>query len=421
MRLSHKTKIRVSHSSSNTIGHMCYAAYKLWNVCNYERHHYKELDLPVDYPDWYYQKKAHKKDLWYKQLPSQTAQEVCKQLDKSWKSFYKLKKTGGIENPKPPRYKHDNMVITYMHNGMTHDLENGRIRLSLPKKLVAFMSETYGINETYLILENEIFRNIENIKQIKIYPPENNECEVIVIYESKMPEQLCNNGKYLSVDLGVHNFMTCFNSDNYESFIVGRKYLSVYRYYSKEIASKQSQWAKTQSRRGIEYPKMSKHVKKLYEDKNNAINDYLHKMTRYVVNYCVENDINTVVIGDITGIREGKDYKDKVNQKLHSLPYRKIYTMLEYKLKKEGISFHMQKEAYTSQVSPLSDCVSKENAHPENRKKRGLYVDKDHIFNADCVGAVNILRLYLQNNDEDKKIKIDAARIKHPYVAKVAV
>ena len=47
-----------------------------------------------------YQKKAHKEDLWYKQLPSQTAQEVCRLLDKAWKSFYALKRTGGIETPR---------------------------------------------------------------------------------------------------------------------------------------------------------------------------------------------------------------------------------------------------------------------------------------------------------------------------------
>ena len=28
-------------------------------------------------------KKVHKNELWYKQLPAQTAQEVCKQLDKA--------------------------------------------------------------------------------------------------------------------------------------------------------------------------------------------------------------------------------------------------------------------------------------------------------------------------------------------------
>lgn len=82
MLLSHRTSVKIRPEYSNIIGHMCYAASKLWNVCNYERHHYKELGLEK-YPDWYYQKKAHKGDLWYRQLPAQTAQETCKQLDKA--------------------------------------------------------------------------------------------------------------------------------------------------------------------------------------------------------------------------------------------------------------------------------------------------------------------------------------------------
>lgn len=56
MLLSHKTSVKVTEDQANIIGHMCYAAYKLWNVCNYERLHYKEMDLD-EYPDWYYQKK----------------------------------------------------------------------------------------------------------------------------------------------------------------------------------------------------------------------------------------------------------------------------------------------------------------------------------------------------------------------------
>ena len=66
MLLSKKTSIKVSREYANFIGHMCYAASKLWNVCNYERQHYKETGME-QYPDWYYQKKAHKEDLWYKQ------------------------------------------------------------------------------------------------------------------------------------------------------------------------------------------------------------------------------------------------------------------------------------------------------------------------------------------------------------------
>ena len=98
MLLSKKTSIKVSQEYANVIGHMCYAASKLWNVCNYERQHYKEMGMEK-YPDWYYQKKSHREDLWYKQLPSQTAQEVCKLLDKAWKSFYALKDPEGLRIP----------------------------------------------------------------------------------------------------------------------------------------------------------------------------------------------------------------------------------------------------------------------------------------------------------------------------------
>jgi len=137
---------------------MCYAAYKLWNVCNYERTNYKNLGLEK-YPDWYDQKSKHKDDLWFKSLPSQTAQEICKLLDKSWKSFYRLKESGGIENPGTPRYKKDKMPITYMQNGIQHENGSYNVRLSLPKKLKEYMAHTYDIRAAYLYLKNPVFSN----------------------------------------------------------------------------------------------------------------------------------------------------------------------------------------------------------------------------------------------------------------------
>ena len=206
MLLSQKTTIKLSDNYSNIIGHMCYAAYKLWNACNYERLHHKELNLPVEFPDWYYQKAAHKDDLWYKQLPSQTAQEICKQLDCSWRSYFQLLKTGGIEKPKPPKFKHDNIAVTYMQNGIVHDSDT--VRLSIPKRLKGFMLNQYGINDNYIYLKNPIFKNINTIKQIKIYPPEDNCCTIIVIYKVPDVIKLADNGKYLAIDLGIKNLMT---------------------------------------------------------------------------------------------------------------------------------------------------------------------------------------------------------------------
>lgn len=418
MLLSHKTSIKVDRNYSNIIGHMCYAAYKLWNVCNYERYHYKELGLTA-YPDWYYQKMAHKKDLWYRQLPSQTAQEVCKQLDKSWRSFYALKESGGIANPNPPRFKHDNIAITYMQNGIVHEKGSERIRLSLPKQLMSYMESEYQISDKFLYLENRIFKDADRIKQIRLYPPVNGNCDMIVIYEIPDVEKLPDNGHYLAIDLGLHNLFTCYDSGNGSSFIIGRRYLSLCHYYHKEIARIQSCWYQIQSKRGVKNPKTSKHIQALYRKKNNAVRDYLHKMTRYLVNYCKEQEIYRVIVGDIRHIRKGNDLGRNVNQKLHGLPYEKLYHMLEYKLIMEGIVLIRQKEAYSSQCSPYAPEVSKEYARKSNRCKRGLYKEDNQIYNADAVGAFNILRKYQTSAEIEKELSVSG--LSNPKIIKVAV
>ena len=126
---------------------------------------------------------------------------------------------------------------------------------------------------------------------------------------------------------------------------------------------------------------------KVYKKKRNSIHDYLHKVTRAVVDYCKANDIHTVIIGDITNIRRNKNLGKVTNQKLHALPYAKIYGMLEYKLAMHGITLVKQTEEYSSQCSPHAPQVTKEYAKKCNRTNRGLYKDQLSVYNADALGA----------------------------------
>ena len=71
MLLSKQTTVKINDTQSNIIKHLGYAAYKLWNTCNYERHEYDSTS-GKDYPNWYKQKSSHKNDIWFKTLPSQT-------------------------------------------------------------------------------------------------------------------------------------------------------------------------------------------------------------------------------------------------------------------------------------------------------------------------------------------------------------
>ena len=129
--------------------------------------------------------------------------------------------------------------------------------------------------------------------------------------------------------------------------------------------------------------------------------------------------MNCVVTGDIRNIRREKDLGHRTNQKFHSLPYNRIYIMLEYKLKRYGIRFIKQEESYTSQCSPLSPEVGKRYAEPSNRKERGSYRDGNRVYNADAVGAYNILRKYHSVSGIKKELSVTG--LKAPEIIKVAV
>ncbi len=95
---------------------MAYAAYKFWNVLNYERLHYSALGFD-NMPSCRNQKMQHKSHFFACSLPSQTAQAVANSLDWAWKSYLSLKMKKEVENPKPPKFKQDKIPITYMQNG----------------------------------------------------------------------------------------------------------------------------------------------------------------------------------------------------------------------------------------------------------------------------------------------------------------
>lgn len=88
------------------------------------------------------------------------------------------------------------------------------------------------------------------------------------------------------------------------------------------------------------------------------------------MNYCKANDIHTVIIGDITNIRRNKNLGKVTNQKLHA------------------------------------PQVTKEYAKKCNRTNRGLYKDQLSVYNADAVGAYNIMRKYFAGCDKEKKISV---------------
>jgi IS605 OrfB family transposase len=78
--------------------------------------------------------------------------------------------------------------------------------------------------------------------------------------------------------------------------------------------------------------------------------------------------VNTIVIGDLTGIREQIGYGPTPNQRLHAWPYGKIVKLIEYKAGLYGIEVVKVSEAYSSQT-----CHGCAEVWKTNRVHRGLY------------------------------------------------
>lgn len=137
MLLSHKTSVKLNNDYCNIIGHMCYAAYKLWNVCNYERYHYKEISLlKVSHILTGIIRNQYIKMIYGINSCRRRQHRRYARFSTSHGSlFYQLVKTHGIKNPKPPRFKRDGIAITYMQNAIVHEAGTSRVRLSLSKQL----------------------------------------------------------------------------------------------------------------------------------------------------------------------------------------------------------------------------------------------------------------------------------------------
>ena len=417
MRLVHSFNYKTNNYESLILGYLTYASARLYNVGLYERYEYKKLGYE-SMPDWYEQKRKLKNDIWFKSLPSQTAQDVLQRVDEGFKSYFKLIKTKGIKNPDGPHYKKKNSHYNIKYLNNSFKLIDNKIRLMIPKGLLNHLIEK-GIEIKNKFLYVKVNKKINNIKQIEIKYINDFEYEFKIIYEIEDVELKKDNGKYLSIDMGINNLITAYDNKGYSFIIKGNSYQNTLYYYNKRIAYYQSLEAKFKNISKDINNVSTRRIKKLNIIKKRKIEYILHTSTRRIVDYCVENEINTIIIGDIKGIRQDNDMGKINNQKLHSLPFKQFYDKLSYKLKMKGISLIYQKELYSSGCSPTSPEVSEEYYKKTNRIKRGLYKDSNIIYNSDSVGAYNIMRIYRKEKGIDITMPIKG--LSNPKIINVSV
>lgn len=368
---------------------LCHSAKNLYNQAVYNiRQYYFDEGKYLNYVE---NNKLLKSSENYKILNSNMAQQILKEVDGAFKSFFrllKLKSKGEYkEKVKLPKYLPKNSFTT---------LVVGFVRLNENTFILPY-SQSYKKNHRPIKINIPPLLLDKNIKEIRIIPKFNARFfEIQYTYQVENEERNLDKNNALAIDLGVNNLATCVTNRG-KSFIVdGKKLKSINQWFNKYNAKLQS----IKDKQG--YGKtLTMKQKYIWNKRNNRVNDYLSKSARMIINYCLENNIGTLVCGYNNDFQRNSDIGKKNNQNFVNIPFSKLQSKLEYLCEFYGIKYVDQEESYTSKASFFDMNIIPEYKEKDNieysfsgkRVRRGMYKTlKGYILNADVNGALNILK-----------------------------
>lgn len=391
MYLTVKQQVKhLTKEEYNILRELCRLAKNLTNQAIYNiRQYYFQEKQYLRYESNYHELKNSEN---YKLLNSNMAQQTLKDVDSMFKSFFaliKLAKQGkySFKHIRLPNYlpkngyssliiaqfsiKDDNILtIPYSRSFMCR--YETTVKVKIPKVLVG-----------------------KKIKEIRIIPKFNARFfEIQYTYEIQEENIELNTNNALAIDLGVNNLCTCVTNTGKSFIIDGKKLKSINQFFNKKNAKLQSIKDKQNIKR------QTKQQYLISNKRKNRVDDYINKTCRYIINYCLSNDIGTLVVGYNQSFQNKANLGKRNNQVFTQLPFGKLREKLEYLCKRYNINYILQEESYTSKASffdndelPVYNADNSQTYEFSGKRvKRGLYQTKDnYCFNADCNGALNIL------------------------------
>ena len=391
MYLTVKQQVKhLSKEDYKTIKELCHIAKNLANEAIYNvRQYYFTEGKFLKYEKNYTLLKNSPN---YKALNSNMAQQILKEVDGSFKSFFgllKLAKQGkyAFKDCKLPHYLPKDEYAT---------LVIGFVRLNGNKLILPFSNSFKKTHKAVEITIPPVLLD-KKVKEIRILPKANARFfEIQYIYEAECIQRNLNTQNALVLDLGINNLVTAVSSTGRSFIIDGRKIKSINQWFNKENARLQS--IKDKQHFG---KKPTNRQKAIARDRNNKVNDYMNKAARVIINYCIANDIGTLIAGYNVTFQRNSHIGKQNNQNFVNIPYGRLRDKLAYMCELNCITYVEQEESYTSKASfwdkdviPVYNSDSpKEYKFSGNRVHRGLYKTANgKTFNADINGALNIMR-----------------------------
>lgn len=384
MYLTLKQQVKhLSKEDYRSIKELCRIAKNLTNQAIYNiRQHYfaegKYLKFELNYA-------LLKSSNNYRMLHSNMTQQILKEVDESFRSFFASMKQGkyALKDCSLPRYLPKDGYTT---------LVIGFVRLKGNKLILPYSNSFKKTHKAVEITVPPILLD-KKINEIRIIPKADAKYfEIQYTYEAECIQRNLNTTNALALDLGINNLVTAVSNKG-ETFIIdGRRLKSINQWFNKENARLQS--IKDKQHLGMN---PTNRQKAMAHKRNNRINDYMNKAARIVIDYCINNDIGTLIVGYNENFLKDSniDTRNFVN-----IPYEMLIDKLEYLCELNSITFVMQEESYTSKASfwdqdaiPVYNCDDGNEYHFSGKRiHRGQYrTATGKVLNADVNGALNIM------------------------------
>lgn len=328
----------------------------------------------------------------YKLLNSNMAQQILKEVDGSFRSFFsllKLAKQGNypFQACKLPKYLPKDGYTT---------LIVGFVRLNGNQFTLPYSTEYKKTHKPVTIMVPPILSG-KTIKEIRIIPKSDARFfEIQYTYQAEPVQRNLNPNHALALDFGIDNLVTAVSNTG-ESFILdGKRLKSVNQWFNKRYAYLQS----IRDKQRLE-KKPTRRQAALQRIRDNQVRDYMSKAAKNVIDFCIRKNIGTLIVGFNRDFQRSSRLGRRLNQVFVSIPFGMLRRKLRYLCELNRISYVEQEESYTSKASfwdrdemPVYGGPAYEKpAFSGRRIRRGVYqTHSGKRIHADVHGALNIMR-----------------------------
>ena len=378
---------------------MCRYSNNLYNVALYNiRQYYFQEKKFLRYEENYHVCKTNEN---YGLLQAGVSKQTLKVVDRSFKSFFNLIKKAKsgeyrFQDIKMPHYREKGGLFNLVLSTNAINIKDGFLTVPVSREF----SKLHGGKQIRIPFPGRLVD--KKIKEVRICPVYGGRYfKIQYCYVQEVEPQKVSPNKTLAIDIGLENLATCVSTTGTSFIMDGRKIKSINQWWNKRKAFYQS----VADKQGV---KKTERLSNLARKRNNRVQDYIRKTARYIVNFCIKNEIGTIVCGYNLDFKRGMNLGKKNNQQFTQISFGSLREALKNLCERYGIRYVEQEESYTSKASFLDlDDIPVYNAENPykgtfsgKRVHRGLYRFSDgRIVNADVNGAANILRKSKQNFD----------------------